>query len=102
ELEGHSDGRFHVRHGRQQHAVACRGARTIMAQVRRPVIFRMRGWFAAVASFALGAAMLAIPAAAFDDEYYEEDEAPLAQPLADERVLPVPRVTIYPGDIITE
>lgn len=73
-----------------------------MAQVRRPVISRMRGWFAAVASLALGAAILAIPAAAFEDDYYEEDEARLAQPLADERVLPVPRVTIYPGDVITE
>lgn len=72
-----------------------------MAQVRRPVIFTMRDWLAAVASVLLGAAVLAAPVAAFDDEYYE-DEEPLAEPLAQERVLPVPRVTIYPGDIITE
>lgn len=73
-----------------------------MAEVRGPVFSRMRGWLAAVSFFVLGTVALGFSAAAFDDDYYEEDEAPLAQPLADERVLPVPRVTIYPGDVITE
>lgn len=72
-----------------------------MAQVRRPVIFTMRDWLAAAASLLLGAAVLAAPVSAYEDEYYE-DEEPMAQPLARERLLPVPRVTIYPGDVITE
>lgn len=75
-----------------------------MAQVRRPVISTMRDWFAAVAALFLGALVLGAPVAAFDDdEYYEEEEQiAAAAPLANERVLPVPRITIYPGDVITE
>lgn len=57
-----------------------------MVQAFRPVISRMRGWFAPVACLALCvvAALPAVPA------------------LAAERVLPVPRVTIYPGDVIAD
>ena len=71
-----------------------------MAQVRGPVISRMRGWLAAVTSVLVGVAVVGSPLRAGED-YYEDDMEPM-HTLAQERVLPVPRVTIYPGDVITD
>ncbi|HRQ28396.1 flagellar basal body P-ring formation chaperone FlgA [Hyphomicrobium sp.] len=48
----------------------------------------------------MSVAVAAAPVRA-EEEYYEDDFAP-EQKLAQEHVLPVPRVTIYPGDVITE
>ena len=71
-----------------------------MAKVRRPVFSRVRGWLAIVTSALIGAALVAGPLRADEDDY-EDDLAP-THTLAQEHVLPVPRVTIYPGDVITE
>ena len=71
-----------------------------MAKVRRPVISRMRGWLAVVMSALIGVAVVAGPLRAGED-YYEDDMDPV-QMLPQEHLLPVPRVTIYPGDVITE
>lgn len=72
-----------------------------MAKVRRPVFSRMRGWLAVVTSSVLiGAAVAAGPLRAGED--YDDDDFVPTQTLAQEHVLPVPRVTIYPGDVINE
>ncbi len=60
-----------------------------MAEARKPVICRMRDWLAPLACVLLGAAALVAA-------------LPCAPGLAREVVLPVPRVTIYPGDIISD
>ncbi|WP_081717622.1 flagellar basal body P-ring formation chaperone FlgA [Hyphomicrobium nitrativorans] len=71
-----------------------------MAKVRRPVISRMRGWLGVVTCALVGVAVVAGPLRA--GEYDYEDDMEPTQTLAQEHVLPVPRVTIYPGDVITE
>jgi flagella basal body P-ring formation protein FlgA len=60
-----------------------------MAQATRPVISTMRDWLAPVARVLVGAAALiaVLPGSAC---------------LADQLVMPVPRITIYPGNVITE
>lgn len=71
-----------------------------MAKVWGPVIFRMRDWLSTVASVLVGLAVSAGPLMAVEE--YFEDEAEPAHSLVEEHVLPVPRVTIYPGDVITD
>lgn len=60
----------------------------VMAQGQSPVIRAMRAWIAPVCSAVLGALFVAVSSAA------------MAAP--GEVVLPVPRVTVYPGTVITE
>jgi flagellar basal body P-ring formation protein FlgA len=71
----------------------------------------VRGWFGrALLRFALfillmaGAAYPAACQTVYDDEQYAEqtEDAPLAQTIEPARVVPMPRVTVYPNDTITE
>ena len=51
-----------------------------------------------------GAAYPAASQTVYDDEQYAEqtDDAPLAQAIEPAKVVPMPRVTVYPNDTITE
>lgn len=60
-----------------------------MAHAKGPVTHKIRGWLTLSASAGLAALLLAA-------------QGPVGPVRAAETVLPVPRVTIYPGNVITE